>query len=270
MTRRIPRHPTRRRDPKPPHISIPSLGTTIRWIREERSLTREAAAHTLNLSTSQLRRFERDVTVPPMKTLKAIIDGYGLDQAMIAHLHDLVVPPVPLTPPDALRRYTLADTTLALNLSRFQVRGVPAAYIDPVGNVLSRNDLFADAYIGIDLTESLPVWMFSRHGRDVLIDYENECRWTIASLKRAMGRHRDSDQAKDIVTALSPISEAQRLWADSLSVTHGRDSRCLMHLRDRTGTPVSYQLALTEGIAAYNILLFTATPEICCPPTKPE
>lgn len=49
-----------------------------------------------------------------------------------------------------------ADPSLAVNLARLQARGILAAYIDPMSNVLSRNDLFANALTCIDDIGSIP------------------------------------------------------------------------------------------------------------------
>ncbi|MFD4433932.1 helix-turn-helix domain-containing protein [Nocardia sp. NPDC058497] len=251
----------RRRDPTPLHVSIPSLGATCRWIREDRDLTREQAARVLRLSTSHLRRIERGVSMPHQNTLQAIIRGYHLPQAMATHLHDLVIPAIPLTPVEHLRTHVLADTALTLNLERFQAREVLASYVDPMGNMLARNDLFANTLTGIDGIGSFPVWMFSEHSKDVLIDPESECSWSVSMLKAALGRHRASTQARDLVHAMASISQAQQQWAASLSVSHGRDSSFLMHAYDASRNPVSYQIAMTDGILAQHIQLFTATPE---------
>lgn len=98
-----------------------------------------------------------------------------------------------------------------------------------MSNVLSRNDLFANALTCIDDMGSIPVWMFSEHSKTILADPDSERSWTVAMLKAALGKHRTSAQAKELVAAPAPNREAQRLWAASVNVSRGRDSRCLLH-----------------------------------------
>ncbi|MFC9964454.1 helix-turn-helix domain-containing protein [Nocardia ignorata] len=262
-SRRLPDRPRRRRrrDPTRPDVSIPDLGTTCRWIREDLGLTREEAADAVGFSAVHLGRIERSEREPSLNTLEGIVRGYRLDQAMSAHLHDLAIADIPLAPTHHLRTYVQAEPALAANLERFQTRGVLAAYIDPMSNVLSRNDLFADLLIGIDDIGSVPVWMFGEHAKTVLVDPDGERSWMIAKVKAALGRHRTSVQAKELVAALSPNNDAQRLWAASVKVSLGRDARRLLHAHSTDQNRVSYQLSLTDSIVSKHIQLVTATPE---------
>ncbi|MGW5922184.1 helix-turn-helix domain-containing protein [Nocardia fluminea] len=249
-----------RRYQKRPHVSIPTLGNTCRWIRDANDLTRNQAASTVRISVSHIQRIERGISIPHKNSLEDISRGYRVDPAMITHLNDLAAPAVHLVPAAHLRAYVLADTALTLNLARFQARGILAAYTDPLWNVLARNDLFADVVTGIDNSGSLPLWMFSEHSEAVLLDPLSERTWTVSMLKGAMGRYRDSEQAQDLVRILAPISEVQRLWAASLTVSHGRDARHLIQARDPTQNPVDYQLTLTETLPMQHIQLITAVP----------
>ncbi|MFF2396341.1 helix-turn-helix domain-containing protein [Nocardia sp. NPDC058114] len=251
----------RRRAPNRPQVSIPDLATTIRWIREDLGLTQAQAAAEVNFSAVHLGRFERGESKPPPDTLERIISGYRLDKAMASHLRELAGPAIMLAPPDALRRYVRAEKSLRLNLERFQARAIPAAFIDPFWNLLAHNDLFAAALPGIDDSGSISVWMFSDYSKTVVTDPESEGSWTVAMLKSALGRHRSSAQAKDLVSTLTPISDARRLWAASVNVSHGRDSQCPLHAYDANHRLVSYQLSLTDGMLAHHVQLVTATPE---------
>lgn len=251
----------RRRDPTRPDVSIPDLGTTCRWIREDLGLTRDEAADAVGFSAVHLGRIERGEREPSLSTLEAIILGYRLDQAMAAHLHDLAIADIPLAPTHYLSTYVRAETALAVNLERFQARGVLAAYIDPMSNMLSRNDLFADVLTGIDDIGSVPVWMFTEHAKTVLVNPDDERSWMIAMVKAALGRHRTSVQAKELVAVLAPNSEAQRLWAASVNVSRGRDARRLLHAHGPNHSGVSYLLSLTDSIVSKHIRLVTATPE---------
>ncbi|MEU4712024.1 helix-turn-helix domain-containing protein [Nocardia salmonicida] len=242
-------------------MSIPNLGTTCLWIRDDLGLTRDEAADAVGFSAVHLGRIERGEREPSLSTLEGIILGYRLDQVMAAHLHDLAIADIPLAPTHYLRAYVRADPSLAVNLARLQARGILAAYIDPMSNVLSRNDLLANALAGIDDIGSIPAWMFSEHSKTILVDPDSERSWTVAMLKAALGKHRTSVQAKELVAALAPNREAQRLWAASVSVSRGRDSRCLLHAHGTNRSGVSYQLSLTDSIASKHIQLVTATPE---------
>ncbi|MGS2804638.1 helix-turn-helix domain-containing protein [Nocardia sp. MW-W600-9] len=251
----------RRRAPKRPQVSIPDLGTTIAWIRDDLGLTQNQAAAAVNFSAVHLGRFERGESKPPPDTLEGIISGWRLDKAMASHLRELAGPPIMLAPPDALRSYVRAEKSLRLNLERLQARTIPAAFVDPFGNLLAHNDLLTTAFPGIQDIGSTSIWMFSGHSKAVIVDPQGEGSLTVAMLKSALGRHRSSAQAKELVSTLAPISDARRLWAASVNVTRGRDSQCPLHAYDANHRPVSYQLALTDGMLAHHVQLLTATPE---------
>ncbi|MGW6421439.1 MmyB family transcriptional regulator [Nocardia sp. NPDC055053] len=258
----------RRRASNRPQVSIPDLGTTMGWIRDDLGLTQSQAAAELNFSAVHLGRFERGEAKPPLDTLERIISGYRLDRDLASHLRELAGPPVMLAPPEALRTYVQAEKSLMLNLERFQARAIPAAFIDPFWNVLAYNDLYADTIPGIDDHRSVAVWVLSEQAKRVIVDYEAEASWTVAMLKSALGRHRSSAQANELVSALAPISDARRLWAASVNVSYGRDSRCLLHAYDADRKRVSYLLSLSVGIAAHHVQLVTATPEACSRPAR--
>lgn len=263
MTQKAPHsRPGRHRsDPDPPPISIPEFSTTCLWLRKSRGLGREQAATALKFSAVHLGRFERGEALPSAKIMELIIAGYRLDPAMAAHLRDLAIPAIPLSPAEHLRTWVQADTALVSNLERFQVRGILAAYVDPLWNVLARNELFAEALPGIDESQSIPVSMFTEPGKAVVIDPEAEGACAVSMLKGIMGKYRDSAQARELVTALTPVPEAQRFWAASADISFGRDSRFLLHARRPGGNLVSYQLTLADSIPAHHIQLLTATPE---------
>ncbi|MGF0319593.1 helix-turn-helix domain-containing protein [Nocardia fluminea] len=251
----------RRRAPKRPQVSIPDLGTTIAWIRDDLGLTQNQAAATVNFSAVHLGRFERGESKPPPDTLEKIISGYRLDKAMASHLRELAGPAIMLAPPDALRSYVRAEKSLKLNLQRFQARATPAAFIDPFWNLLAHNDLFTRAFPGIEDIGSMSLWMLSEQSKTVVVDPECEGSLMVATLKSALGRHRNSAQAKELVSTLAPINDARRLWAASVKVTRGRDSQCPLHAYDANHRLVSYQLSLTDGMLAHHVRLLTATPE---------
>lgn len=257
----------RRRASTRPHVSIPELGLTLKWIREDLGLTQDAAAEKVGYSAVQLGRFERGVQAPSVAALGEIISGYHVTRTMGWHLHELAAPAIMLAPTDALRSYVRAEESLMVSLDRFQERGVAAAFIDPLWNVLACNTLFSDALPGLERSWSIPLWMFSEQGKTAVVDPEDEAAWSVSMWKAALGRHRTSDQARNLVAGLAQNSEARRLWAASLAVATGRDARRPMHARDSQGNLVSYQLALTEGLSAHHVQLLTATPEPYSGPT---
>ncbi|WP_316575055.1 helix-turn-helix domain-containing protein [Nocardia canadensis] len=201
----------RRRARNRPKVSIPHLGTTIGWIRDDLGLTQAQAVAAVNFSAVHLGRFERGEAKPPAETLEKIISGYRLDRDMASHLRELAGPAFMLAPPEALRTYVQAEKSLMLNLERFQARAIPATFIDPFWNLLAYNALCVDAFPGIDDCNSVAVWVLGHQGRAVIRYYEAEASWSVAMLKSALGRHRSSTQAQELVSALAPISDARRL-----------------------------------------------------------
>ncbi len=257
---RATRRRKRRREQIRPIVEIPSLGSTCLWIREERRLTRNDVQDLLGFSTSHLARIERGF-VPPPETLEQLISGYALTMPLASHLRELAAPAQRLDTVRSLREYISAGPGLNLQLDEYARRGILAAYVDPTTAILKCNEPFKRRLPGIEHAESLAGWVFSSSGKATIIDHDLECVRTVTALKPALGRFRTSEQARDLITRLSPDNDVRRIWASSTEVSAGRDSTSLLHARNPIGTPTSYRLNIGAASHTHNIQLLTAVPE---------
>lgn len=239
---------------------LPALGATLWTIREDHlKLSRSKAYQRHAVSQSYLFNIEVHGTVPTLETLDRLIDGYNLPPLLARHLRDLRTPPECLAPASKLRDSVTSNHTLLNHLDDLERRSIIAAYVDPLWNVLACTEPLRANLPGIEDTWSVPAWTFSPAAKRVIVDWEHEAAHTVATLRVALGRYRDSEQARQLMHRLRPNLDFQRLWNGSIDVAYSRDSSNLLHIRDPlTETPGSYLLAVADVDQSRNIQLLTA------------
>ncbi|MFD3706175.1 helix-turn-helix domain-containing protein [Nocardia sp. NPDC058658] len=242
-------------------VAVPSFSATCKRIRENRNLSRAEAKRWHGISPTQLFRYEAGTGVPPAAALDTLIAGYRLGAPMERHLRELRDPALPLASIAALREHILTRPGAAEYLAGLDTRGILAAYIDPMFNVLAANSLLHAALIDLDDFPSIPRWIFSQPGRTTLIDHAHEADQIVARLRAETGRFRVSEQAADVVRYLGADPEFARRWLTSSSVAYGRDANDLVHVRTPNGNHGSYRLAFSEIDPVRHIHLVTAVPE---------
>ncbi|MBF6397821.1 helix-turn-helix domain-containing protein [Nocardia cyriacigeorgica] len=260
----MPRNPARR--PRPtdherPHI--PTLGTACLQIRNALGISRATAYLRHSVSTTYLAAIENDRVLPSLEVLDQLITGYRCDPHQARYLRELRVPAVDLEPPGKLQQLVAGDSTLMAQLADLTHRGILAAYVDPLWNILACNDGFRAALPGIEAaTDCIPAWLFTPAARKVLVEWEAETARAIATTKPVLARYRDSIQVHDIMRRLTPNKDFQRLWTPTVEVIYGRPVTDLLHIRDpNTGTLTSLHLVIAEQGQPYNIQLLIATPQ---------
>ncbi|WP_067837242.1 helix-turn-helix domain-containing protein [Nocardia lijiangensis] len=250
------RSPIRRPQPQ---ARIPTLGHTCRLLRRERKLTFAKAYDLHNLSRSYLSDIEKDLRPPSLEALERMIDGYDVDPLMARHLRELRAPAEALPPTDYLRQCVRESTAAIDHLRDLDNHGVPAAYLDPLWNMLACNDSFRAATPGLGETELIPAWVFEPPARDFFLDWPSEARQGVASHKTILGRYRDSEQAQHFMQILGQNPEFVRFWTASIRVAYGRNAGDLLHLLDpTTDEPVSYSLSISNVTQSEHVLLVTA------------
>ncbi len=257
MTRN-PAHRSNNARPRP-QLSIPTLGTTLRLIRDDLGLSRFTARDRHGISASYLFEIETDRYVPKLETLETIIDGYKVDSLLGRHLRELRAPAEDLAPTDKLRHCVTGNVDWISHLDDLERRGVFAAYVDPMWNILACNNLFRSALPSIEKTDSIPTWIFSPVAQKVFVDWNREAAHSVAYNKAILGIYRNSQQARDLIRQLGPNKECRRLWAASLAVNYGRDTDDLLHHRDiTTGELRSYRISIAPQTEALDVYLVTA------------
>ncbi|MFE9324181.1 helix-turn-helix domain-containing protein [Nocardia sp. NPDC052278] len=238
---------------------IPTLGSTLRLIREGLGLSRFAAQQRHGISPSYLFNIEKDEYTPTFETLEKIITGYGLNSIQARYLRELRIPAEELAPVADLRRCVQDNVDMISHLDDLEDRQILAAYVDPLWNVLACNESFRAATPGLEDSNCIPVWMFSPAPQTAYLHWPHESAYSVATLKAVLGRYRDSEQAKDVMRQLRPVKEFRRQWSASTDVSYGRDTNDLLHVRDpATGEPASYRLSVSDVTQTQNILLLTA------------
>ncbi|WP_280451438.1 helix-turn-helix domain-containing protein [Nocardia cyriacigeorgica] len=263
------RNPTRRPHPtdhERPHI--PTLGSACLQIRNTLGISRATAYLRHGVSTTYLAKIESDRAMPSLEVLEQLIAGYRCGPHQARYLRELRAPAVDLDPPDKLRQLVAGDTTLIAQLTDLTYRGILAAYVDPLWNILACNDSFRAALPGIESTDCIPTWLFTPEAREVLVEWEAETARAIATTKPVLARYRDSIQVRDIMRRLGPNRDFQRLWTPTVKVIYGRPVTDLLHIRDpHTDEITSLHLVIAEPGHPYNIQLLIATPQPYSGPT---
>ncbi|WP_171050225.1 helix-turn-helix domain-containing protein [Nocardia cyriacigeorgica] len=258
MTRNPARRP-RPTDHERPHI--PTLGSACLQIRSALGISRATAYLRHGVSTTYLADIERGRVMPSLEVLEQLITGYRCDPHQARYLRELRAPAVDLDPPEKLRQLVIDDTELMAQLADLTDRGILAAYVDPLWNILACNNGFRAALPRIETTNCIPTWLFTPAARKVLVEWEAETARAIATTKPVLARYRDSIQVRDIMRRLAPNRDFQRFWAPTVEVIYGRPVTDLLHISDpNTGTLISLHLVIAEPGQPYNIQLLIATP----------
>ncbi|SUE28909.1 DNA-binding protein [Nocardia farcinica] len=209
---RYPVHRSSRNHRRARLPSIPTLGTSLRTIRDDHlRLSRSAAQQRHGVSQSYLFDLEADKEMPTLETLDRIITGYDLSPTLRRHLHELRAGPEYLAPIDKLLTLDPHRAALLEHLDALEARDILAAYIDPIANVLACNNAFASRLPGINEIRCVPMWIFSPVARPIIIDWEYEAAHAVATLKPVLGRYRESEQAHELIHHLRPHKDFQRI-----------------------------------------------------------
>ncbi|MGV9822931.1 MmyB family transcriptional regulator [Nocardia xishanensis] len=242
-----------------PQARIPTLGRTCLLLRRERKLTFAKAYARHGVSRSYLTEIEQDTRLPSLETLERMIDGYDADPLMARHLRELRAPAEDLPPTDYLRQCVRERTSAVVHLRDLDDRGVLAAYIDPLWNMLACNESFQAAVPGLTETQQIHTWLFSPPARNYFLDWPSEATHAVASSKTVLGRYRATEQAQHFMQILKQNPEFADLWTSSNRVAYGRNTGDLVHVHDpATGNPVSYSLSISTVTQTEYVLLVTA------------
>ncbi|MGW4369213.1 helix-turn-helix domain-containing protein [Nocardia takedensis] len=256
--------PERRRSPGSRHAlppRVPTLGDTLRRIREERGYIRDYAAALLKISRSYLTDIERGRRTPSPELLELIIAGYRLDPALARHIRELGAAPVELLPTPVLAKFVTDNPQLIAHLRDLNKRGDLAAYLDPLWNVLACNDLFREAAPGLERTGSIPIWMFSADTKPLLPERATELAHSMASIRAMTGYYRTSDQTRTLYRHLCPNTEFRTVWCNDVRAAYGRDPSAPMHaIHPVTGRTVSYSLTITNQSESVLLLILSPKP----------
>ncbi|MCP2298356.1 Helix-turn-helix domain-containing protein [Nocardia amikacinitolerans] len=232
------RRPRRRRQDRAGH-EIPELGCWARRIRESHKLSRQRAAEHLHISKDMLKKIESGDAGCSPTVLNNLVATYDLDRAQERYTRDLARPPVPLPPLEELRARTVTVDRRA-KLARLDDRDIAAAYIDPVWNLVLANQRFRAALPGVDeYGDNLCLWFFhpgstAPTAEHFVIDHHSAATYLVATLRGALGRHRETPHARTLFQDLRGSALFSQLWDTSIALAYGRRPDDPIHLRDPT------------------------------------
>ncbi|WP_433710173.1 helix-turn-helix domain-containing protein [Nocardia sp. CA-084685] len=242
-----------------PQQHLPTLPTTLRLIRDHLRLSRVTAHARHGISPSYLSQIERGERTPSIETLEMIIAGYKLTPVLARHLWDLRTPAQDLPAVENLRQCVNENVGLMAYLHDLEVRGVLAAYVDPMWNVLACNGLFWSLTPDLNETKCIPAWLFSPIARTVLLQWRSEAAYSVATIKGALARYRGSEQAHALIRRLHSDKDFQELWSGTIDVAYGRDTNHLLHARNPATEELgSYRLCVADVTQNQHVQLITA------------
>ncbi|MCU1641743.1 MAG: hypothetical protein JWN03_2018 [Nocardia sp.] len=237
-------------DGQPDDVQMPDLGTWLRQIREDRSLSRARTAKRVLLSETYVKQIETGY-LPAREVVERFITGFDMNPMQARHTRELWEPPALLPPVDELReRINTASRIEAL--AHMDKIGMICVYTDPLWNVLSANESFYRALPDLDTANNVAVWFFctrknSRPAMSVTLQWEQEARFHAAILRGAFGLYRTNPRAKDLFDHLKRDRDFRRVWSNSTHVAYARQPNELAHLRDpATGEPYSITIDIAE------------------------
>ncbi|MEV6096176.1 helix-turn-helix domain-containing protein [Nocardia sp. NPDC051981] len=232
-------------------IEMPSLGTWLRRVRDDRELTRQQAAERSNISVDYINKIDRG-SVPTLDMVDKLITAYDMNPMQARHTRHLWAPPVPLSSIEELRERV--DTPSRREaLAHMDKIGMICVYTDPLWNVLSANESFRRALPGLDeARDNVAIWFFYicknfRPAMNVTLQWEQEALFHVAILRGAFGLYRTSPRARDLFDRLMRDPDFRRIWNSSLQVAYARNPNDLAHLRDPdSGEPYSISIDIAE------------------------
>jgi transcriptional regulator with XRE-family HTH domain len=244
-----------------PKARIPDLPSTLLTIREHLGLTRADAHERHRVSSSYLSQIEDGKRTPSLDLLEQITAGYELSCAQAQYLRELRAPARKLSPVPELRRFIARTPRLVQHLDELEQHGVPAAFIDPLKQILATNNALRTALPGMVEIGCIPQWMFSTTGRNTVHNWPAEALYTVASLRPGLARYRNSPRARALLADLAKDPTFNEIWHTSIDIIYGRDtSNPLQCHNPDTGNHYSLTLAISPVIQTQDILLATAVP----------
>ncbi|WP_128382316.1 helix-turn-helix transcriptional regulator [Streptomyces cavernae] len=233
-------------------------------VRRVPGLRREEVARLAGVSTDYYARLEQGRRITPSAAVvEAIGRALGLDAAGRAHLNDLIgmtSAPTPRRSHDVQRvrpgLYQLLDA----------LDGEPALILGRRTDILAANRMAKALFTDFD---QLPAahrnyarWMFlDDDARALFLDWPDQARAAVESLRFEVGRNPDDRATTDLVTELRERSRQFDQWWEQHRVhqrTHG--SKRLRHnlVGDLT---VEYETLTLPGDPETTLFIYTTAPE---------
>ncbi len=251
-----------------PRARIPDLADAIWAFRRALEISRATAYRRHGISPSYLSQIEKGERIPSPEMVEQLVTGYALNRAQAQYLHDLRAPSLCLEPTSHARRRIFENKRLVQHLEELERRGVLAAFVDPLKQVLATNHIFRSGLPGLHEAGSIPLWMFSNVGQETVIDWPREAHRAVASLRPALARYRDTEQARTLIAKITKHATFNDIWHHSTDVSYSRETTDPLHwYNPDTNQPASLTLGTSAVTENHSILLITAVPRAYCGPS---
>ncbi|GAB2709347.1 hypothetical protein GCM10027089_35910 [Nocardia thraciensis] len=243
------------------------------WIwrgRDHLGLTLETTAAHTDVTASWLGKIENERRPTTEAVAGQLASVYRFNRWQRRHTLDLLKPSATLAPADDLRRHIISPAVHA-HLGRLDARRMIAGYFDPLGTVLLANESLRHAIPGLDdADDNLLLWLFTPIARKVLQHWECEAVHGVANLRGALGRYRDTPQARQLWRKLLASNDFNRLWTENpLLVAYGRLSPAPISLCT-TRTPASQRRCRCKSASTPAATSSSATPSTTTPQSHAE
>ncbi|MGN2638423.1 MmyB family transcriptional regulator [Nocardia takedensis] len=124
------------------------------------------------------------------------------------------------------------------------------------------NKTFHRSVPGLDEAEHNYIqWIFSRHARRIVVDWESEARLAVAILRAVLGRYRNLPRARRLFHTLMSNPDFARIWrATPMHVAYGRDYPAPIRVHTpHSDEPQPCHLTLTDYDGCDNIVVAYGT-----------
>ncbi|MGW6422517.1 MmyB family transcriptional regulator [Nocardia sp. NPDC055053] len=221
-------------------LAPPTFGSFLRWLRDDRRMSRERLAMSAGVSVSYVTHLEwGDRDHPARAVVEALADC--LDRARTLrvterrHLFDLAGIPIAATPTIGQLRAGIGDDALR---SLDAHRGGMAGYFDSRGNILALNTAARTMLPGLREGGNGLHWLFGdRLARQVVVNWDDVARMSVSGLRGRIGAVGQAGWPERLLGELGMYPEFCGLWREG-EVTFSTGLSPI-RLRDpATGRPV--------------------------------
>lgn len=204
---------TRSHDPE--LLTLPTFGSFLRWLRDDRRMSRERLAVSAGVSASYVTHLEwGDRDHPARAVVESLVDCLGRARALTMterrHLFDLAGLPITSTPTVEQLRARISDDALRILDAQ---RGGVAGYFDARGNILALNNAAQSILPGLRVGENGLHWMFGNEiARQVFVDWDTVAQATVSGLRGRIGTFGHADWPEQLLDELGAYPEFCSIW----------------------------------------------------------
>lgn len=196
-------------------LTLPTFGNFLRWLRDERRMSRERLAMSAGVSASYITHLEwGDRDHPARAVVESLVDCLGRARALTMterrHLFDLAGLPITATPTVDQLRARISDDALRILDAH---RGGVAGYFDARGNILALSAAARSMLPGLGVGDNGLHWLFGNEiARQVVLDWDCVAAATVSGLRGRIGTFGHADWPEQLLDELAVYPEFCSIW----------------------------------------------------------